>query len=195
MYHIGAFGSIEVSLAETKEGKLYHMNKKQEANALVIECITEALLEMMEKKPFNSITITDLTKRAGVGRVSFYRNFESKEEVIRRHLNNLIDEWSGQYGDTGPEPSGLNEKMFEYFYQNRELYIMLYRQGLAHISLQSIMDVCGPKPEQPNALAYFTSFIAHGIYGWIEEWFKRGVQETPKEMVALYEQTQKSDSK
>ena len=51
--------------------QMYHMNKKQEANALVIECITTALLKLMEKKSIDEITITDLTKLAGVGRVSF----------------------------------------------------------------------------------------------------------------------------
>lgn len=65
---------------------------------------------------------------------------------------------------------------------------MLYRQGLAHISLQSVKDACGPKPEQPNALAYVTAFIAYGIYGWLEEWFKRGLQETPKEMIEMFKQ-------
>ena len=164
---------------------MYHMNKKQEANALVIECITIALLDMMKKKPFQTITITDLTKRAGVGRVSFYRNFESKEEVLQKYLKTLMDEWFKQY--EGIADYNWSKAVIEYFYENRDLYIMLYRQGLAHISLQSIMDACGPKPEQPNALAYVTAFIAHGIYGWIEEWFKRGVQETPQEMVRLYE--------
>lgn len=169
---------------------MYRMNKKREANALVIECITTALLEMMKKRPFNSITITALTQRAGVGRVSFYRNFESKEDVLRKYLKNIMDEWFKPY--EGLDGLDSSEKMFEYFYENKDLYVLLYRQGLAHISLQSIMDACGPKPEQPNALAYVTSFIAHGIYGWIEEWFKRGAQETPKEMVKLYEGAQNS---
>lgn len=164
------------------------MNKKQEANALVIECITEALLDMMKKKPFDSITITDLTKRAGVGRVSFYRNFASKEEVLQRHIKKLMDEWFAG------EDENWNKKVLEYFYQHKELYILLYRQGLAHISLQSIKDACGPKPEQPNALAYVTAFIAYGIYGWLEEWFKRGLVETPEEMLALYEQMNQSNT-
>lgn len=168
------------------------MNKKQEANALVIECITSALLEMMKTKHFDSITITDLTKRAGVGRVSFYRNFESKEDILRKHIKNLLHEWSQKYD--GKENFNLHEAVFEYFYQNRNLYILLYKQGLSHISLQSIKDACGPKPEQPNALAYVTAFIAYGLYGWVEEWFKRGVQETPKELVELYENAKHSDS-
>lgn len=162
------------------------MNKKQEANALVIECITTALLEMMKKKSIASITITELTKRAGVGRVSFYRNFESKEDVLKKHIKHLLNNWSRQC--EGRPDFNLHKAIFEYFYCNKELYLMLYRQGLAHISLQSILDACGPKPEQPNPLAYVTSFIAYGLYGWIEEWLKRGMQETPEEMIALYEQ-------
>ena len=68
---------------------MYHMNKKQEANEFVKECITTALLQIMEGKDFEAITITELTRKAGVGRVSFYRNFESKEDVIRQYLGKL----------------------------------------------------------------------------------------------------------
>lgn len=168
------------------------MNKKQELNALIIDCITSALLEMMSKKPFNSITITALTKRAGVSRVSFYRNFESKEDVLQKHLKRLLDEWFKKY--EGKTDFNWSKATFEYFYANKDLYIMLYRQGLAHISLNGIIEACGPKPEQPNALAYLTAFIAHGIYGWAEEWFKRGLMETPDEMIKLYEQAQQQNN-
>ena len=39
------------------------MNKKQETNAFIKECITMALLKMMEEQPFERITITELTKK------------------------------------------------------------------------------------------------------------------------------------
>lgn len=169
------------------------MNRKHEVNTLVIECITTALLDIMAKKPFNSITITALTKRAGVGRVSFYRNFKSKEEVLQKHLKNLMDDWFKQY--EGTSNSNLNEIIFEYFYLNKDLYMMLYKQGLSYISLHSIIDAYGPKPEQTNEVAYTTAFIAYGIYGWLEEWFKRGAKETPKEIIKLYEKAQKNNNK
>lgn len=162
------------------------MQPKRELNAVVIESMTLALLELMQKKPFASITITELTRRAGVGRVSFYRNFDSKEDVLRTYLGTLMTEWFRPY--EGKTDYNLPETILEYYAQHKDLYILLYKQGLAHISLQSIKDACGPKPEQPNALAYVTAFISYGIYGWLEEWFRRGMQETPKEMVAMYEQ-------
>lgn len=44
--------------------------------------IVEALFKLMESKPFSEITVTELTRKAGVGRVTFYRNFKDKENVI-----------------------------------------------------------------------------------------------------------------
>lgn len=81
--------------------------------------------------------------------------------------------------------------LFEYYYENREIYILLYHQGLAHLSLKSIKDAWGPKPEQNNLGAYKSAFFAFGLYDWIEEWFKRGMQETPSQMAPLLEQTEK----
>ncbi|MGN0597366.1 MAG: TetR-like C-terminal domain-containing protein [Ruminiclostridium sp.] len=44
--------------------------------------------------------------------------------------------------------------------------------------------------EQPNVVAYTTAYLSYGLYGWIEEWFKRGMQETPKEMDELWKLAQ-----
>ena len=167
---------------------MYHMNKKQEANAFVKECITTALIQMLERKDFDNISITGLVQKAGVGRVSFYRNFESKEDVIRKHLKSLLDEWAKQY--EGVENYNLVEAIFEHFYNHRKLFILLYKRGLSYLNLESVKDACGAKPEQPNIIAYTAAFIAYGLYGWIEEWFKRGMQESPTEMAELWLKSQ-----
>ena len=167
---------------------MYHMNKKQEANAFVRECITTALIQMLETQSFEEISVTELVKKAGVCRVSFYRNFDSKEDVLRKHLKALLDEWAKQY--EGRTDYNLVQAIFEHYYKNRNLCILLYRRGLSHISLESVKDACGAKPEQPNVVAYTSAFIAFGLYGWIEEWFKRGMQESPEEMARLWEATQ-----
>lgn len=61
------------------------MNIERKNNKIVTESITIALIQLMEKKDFCNISITELTKRAGVGRVSFYRNFVDKEDVLRKY--------------------------------------------------------------------------------------------------------------
>ena len=51
------------------------------------------LLQLIKKQKFEDITITDIANKAGVTRVTFYRNFNSKEEIIKNHLDNITDEF------------------------------------------------------------------------------------------------------
>ena len=58
-------------------------------NQYVVEHITEAMLKLMKNTNFNDISISQVCEEAGVGRASFYRNFENKEAVISRYLKKL----------------------------------------------------------------------------------------------------------
>ena len=106
------------------------MNKKQETNAFVRECITKALLQLMDKKPISDITITELVERAGVARVSFYRNFTSKENVIEEYLILLIREW-GRTFEEKADPSLFAPTLLNHFYAYKEFYLLLYKQNLS----------------------------------------------------------------
>ena len=114
-----------------------------------------------------------------------HRNFDSKEDVIAKELKKRLDEW---WLSAIVKPDfNFVRALFEHYYENSEICILLYRQGLSHLSLQSVLSACGPKDEQENFDAYGAAFFAYGLYGWIEEWFKRGMQETPVEMAELWE--------
>ena len=51
-------------------------------NIFVKECLFTALLILMQSKNFHEITVTELTKKAGVSRMAFYRNYETIEDII-----------------------------------------------------------------------------------------------------------------
>ena len=67
------------------------MNKNEIANNIVKESLTDALFYLMSKKDFNNIAITELSKKAGVSRLSFYRNFDSKEDIIKKWITTTTD--------------------------------------------------------------------------------------------------------
>ena len=46
--------------------------------------MTAALLDLMKKKPAFEIFISELTERAKIGRVSFYHNYLSKEDIQKQ---------------------------------------------------------------------------------------------------------------
>ena len=68
------------------------MKRKNEAHELVLQCLTEALLKLMEKKPFNEINVSELCEKAGVARASFYRNYDSMQEILTNYLSSVTDD-------------------------------------------------------------------------------------------------------
>lgn len=58
--------------------------------------ITEALFRLMEDNPFNEITISDVAKKAGVGRATFYRYFNSKEDVLKFFFDRAQSEFASE---------------------------------------------------------------------------------------------------
>lgn len=58
------------------------MKKKKREADLFKTYIMEALVILLEKKKFSEITIKEITRKAGVNRSTYYRNFHSKEEII-----------------------------------------------------------------------------------------------------------------
>ena len=63
----------------------------REANAITRESLFEALLILVEKKPFEKITVSELVKRAGVSRTAFYRNYTSITQIVEERLLGLLD--------------------------------------------------------------------------------------------------------
>jgi DNA-binding phage protein len=49
--------------------------------------IFDSLMLLMDEKPYDSITVSDIADKAGVARPTFYRNFDDKDEVVLQYLN------------------------------------------------------------------------------------------------------------
>ena len=59
-------------------------------NKLVKEYMTDALLMLMESKPYDTISVTEITKKAGVSRMAFYRNYEVKDDIIDNYFKERL---------------------------------------------------------------------------------------------------------
>lgn len=165
------------------------MNNEKRAK----DYITEGLFQLMERKDYNKITITDITNRAGVNRVTFYRNFSSKEEVIKSYLEQSFKEWGSIWEASGD--TNIQRQIFRYFDENRRVILLLYKADLQHFLAQNILIACGYNKEEENVISYMKSFVAYGIFGWCNEWYLRGMHESLDDMVKLLEEFDKQNKK
>jgi AraC-like DNA-binding protein len=53
--------------------------------------ILEAILLLINEKPYDKITVSDIINKAGIARQTFYRNFKDKDEVIVRYFSNIFN--------------------------------------------------------------------------------------------------------
>ncbi len=60
--------------------------------------IITALFKLMGDYEYGDISVTDIVKKAGVGRATFYRYFKSKEDIIVYYFDSVAKEYaSGQH--------------------------------------------------------------------------------------------------
>ena len=153
----------------------------QEKNSYVRNQILTTLLEMMKTEDFDSIVISNLVAKAEVGRASFYRNYRTKEDVLREIIRKNDD------------PFDIQLKLIrtlDFYKTHTNFYMTLYNAGLKQIIQDSIVDETNISTDQPALLAYTTSAFSYLIYGWIIEWIRRGMKETSNELISMFESCQ-----
>lgn len=158
-------------------------------NAYVVEHLTSSMLELLKEKPLNEISISELCGMAGVGRTSFYRNYEEKEDIIKAYVEHLFQDWVGRWKETPDLPVKETVRIvFSHFEANREFYTLLNERGLVYLLKDIILDLCGFNPEQEMRAAYSSAYVAFFLYGWIDVWFRRGMKDTTEELIAYLPQ-------
>ncbi len=56
--------------------------------------ISDALLELCNEKPLSKISISDIQKKSGVSRQTFYNHFRDKNDLIQHiYLDRIISNW------------------------------------------------------------------------------------------------------
>lgn len=161
-------------------------------NLYVVQHITASVLELIQDQDLSDLTISQICEQAGVGRASFYRNFSSKEDVLRQEANRLAAAWKAEYErQEHSDPSELLISLLDFYKLHTPFFLSLYKAGLTEIVLDTILAQSEITPELPNPVAYLKSSVAYMIYGWVVEWFKRGMQESGSELARMMEASQK----
>lgn len=158
-------------------------------NAYVVEHLTSSMLELLKEKSLNEISISELCGMAGVGRTSFYRNYEEKEDIIKAYVEHLFQDWVDRWKETPDLPVKETVRIvFSHFEANREFYTLLNERGLVYLLKDIILDLCGFNPEQEMPAAYSSAYVAFFLYGWIDVWFRRGMKDTTEELITYLPQ-------
>ena len=65
--------------------------------------LREALIELIEERGFEALTIGELTERAMVSRAAFYRNYQDKYALVEQSFDEAMSDVFDAIGDLGRE--------------------------------------------------------------------------------------------
>src|SRR5258706_12589554 len=93
--------------------------------------LREALIELIEERGFEALTIGEITERAMVSRAAFYRNYKDKYDLVEQIFEEAMSALLNAVGDLGPDhPAEVWVTFFEHIAQYDRLYrALLGRKG------------------------------------------------------------------
>ena len=156
---------------------------KIKREALVTEYITDALLILMKRKDYKDISITEICEKAGATRMSFYRNFDSKEDILKKWIVNVTDNFLKVSGISYKnEPTDVYfVKLFTHMEQHKQICLAMYKADLIYI-VKEQFDRVFLQIHKDEYDDYKSYFLAGGIYNVFLFWLINGCKESPSEI-------------
>lgn len=158
--------------------------------------LTEALFQLLQKKPLSEIKITELVARAGVSRMAFYRNFESVEDILRQHFAPRIQRLFDNviFEQTATVKLEDMQAFFDYFADELRLALKAHFEYIIRdLFTENMARYYANWPGMtPEHLKYWAVFMTNGVYGIWREWLLTGQKESLAELHTLIKKLQMS---
>ena len=148
--------------------------------------IIEALYELLSKRNINEINVSEICEKAGVSRMSFYRNFKTKEDLVNKSLEKILldlkndlskQEQINQYIVTREIFStALKYTKVTQAFKNSD-YIDKFMNSIAEQ-----LFTFSPEDKINPTKKYVPIFYFSALTGVLAIWLNNGAKESPEEM-------------
>ena len=145
--------------------------------------IIEALFSLMKKKDYNNISITEICEKAGTGRMSFYRNFNSKEDIIRQWITNTTNTFLKE-SDINYKNDSTKDyfiKLFTHLEKYKTEAMLIYKANSFNL-LKNEFDDKLINLHQEEYSNYKSYFLAGGIFNVYYFWLINGCKDSPHQV-------------
>ena len=156
-----------------------NLNNKDK-NTFSQNLIKEATIKLLSEKELSQISISEISKVSAVSRVTIYRNFNTKEDIVKANILDLLSYWIKYHANasTRNEADIMFAKLFGIIQENKDFFLLLQKRNLLYLLREILKDTFGPTKDQENFSAYLNAFYFAGLFGWVEEWIDRGMVES-----------------
>lgn len=174
------------------------------------QMLRDALIDLIEERGLEGLTVRDLTQRAGLNRGTFYLHYrdiqdlleQSKEEVLKGLTESVIR--ASERNCSGPgagkpteitQPSAVGA--FEYFARHSRFFAVMmgpngdpcffldWKRAMMEDMRKKSMKYQPDDSQLSIPRDYLVAYIVSAHLGVIQHWLESGMKLTPEEMAAL----------
>lgn len=164
--------------------------------------MVDALLELMQEKDFESISVNEIVKRARVSRSTFYFQFEDKYCFLNQIIDDVLSDLRRTANPSEQLEKGLEweshayyQRHFEYIFDHAHFFqTMLGAHGAplfnkkfeesAYSTYRAIFSSLEGN-DSLDSLDYFIQYIISAHIGITVKWINGGLREPPASMAEL----------
>ncbi len=157
--------------------------------------IFDTFIDLLEKKPFDKITVKDIVEECDINRNTFYYYYSDiydlLEEVFMKELNLLVEAHK-----EGQSWGAAFIKVAYVAYDHKKLinnicisrsydYFENYMYKVCNNIMVDLVQYMAQDMEVPEEdIEFIASFFEYAFVGTISEWFRTGMREEPLELAS-----------
>lgn len=156
-------------------------------------CIQESFFALLEDGTVDQVSITDIARNAGVSRMTIYRYYHDKEDIIRSHVKETYEGYLNMVGKSGLNAVALAPFFFDYFRRNAKTIKLLIKRNLFHYISEHFAEYVEEfsiTVNQTPGLSdrhnrYHYAYTAAGMLSMVRIWIDNGMKESNEEMADI----------
>ncbi len=168
--------------------------------------LREALIALILEKGFETITIQDITDKAGLRRATFYLHYQDKQELLVKSLHDAIDELVADIGASTDEHGQLVfdgslrpiKATFEHVAQHARFYrVMMSAEGvpsfiagvrdyIAEITLRWLTALQPDSRQSQVPLEIVANSLSWSLLGVLIWWLEHDMPHSPEYMAEQF---------
>ena len=173
------------------------MNKSESKYFNTALLMNQALLELLDKKDYEFITIKEICQKAGVNRSTFYLHYENIDDLLAETIETINKKFQSTFDNKKLNPTALDKKdlfliddqhlvpYLNLIKQNKKVYKLIHNkpqlfnnqgafQKLYAELFQVILEKYGVSKQDRE---YIFAFFSFGVVAIIQKWVVHDCQD------------------
>ncbi len=150
-----------------------------------VERIEKVFIELLQTKELHEITVSDICKRCGLNRSTFYANFIDIYELADKMRIHLESEVNRLYEAEETQKFNSNDylRLFRHIKENQLFYRTYFKLGYDNQFKLKYYDIHQAERHfNDRHIEYHIEFFRSGFNAIVKLWLAGGCKETPEEM-------------